>query len=101
VRSGINIYTRCCDETAKSMLMIVIAMGMALIFNEPSPRRTLRLRLSRPVGRSIRCGAMHASRRFWRKRRWAGSKRWPPSAKPEESDSSAGDFEAAVKVDFC
>lgn len=42
-------------------------------------------RLSRSVGRSIRCEAIHASRRFWRKRKWADSKRWPPSAKPEGS----------------
>jgi pimeloyl-ACP methyl ester carboxylesterase len=34
-------------------------------------------RLSRLVGRSIRCGTIHASRRSWRKRRWAGSTRWP------------------------
>ena len=67
------------------------------IFSEHSPRRILWRRLSRPVGRSIRCGAIHASRRSCRKRKWADSRRWRLSAKPEESDSSAGDFEAAVK----
>ena len=39
--------------------------------------------------------AIHASRRFWRKPRWADSKLWPRSAKPEESDSSAGDAPAS------
>jgi hypothetical protein len=30
-----------------------------------------------------------------------GSKRWPPSAKPEQSDFSAGDFLPAITLDFC
>jgi len=38
---------------------------------------------------------------IWLKPRWAGSKRWPPSAKPEQSDFSAGDFWTAITVDFC
>ncbi len=76
--------------------MVAVRCGRARarasrIFGEPSPRRTLWLRRSRKVGRSIRCEAIHASRRSWRKRKWADSKRWPLSAKPEESDSSAGD----------
>jgi TolB-like protein len=49
----------------------------------------------RAVNRSIRCGAIHASRRFSRKRRSAGRTRWSPSAKPEEGDSSAGDAPAS------
>src|SRR5688500_14648605 len=57
--------------------------------------------LSRPVRRSIPCGAIRVSRRSWLKPRWAGSKRWPLSAKPEESDFSAGDFLTAITVDFC
>jgi hypothetical protein len=49
----------------------------------------------RPVGHSVRCEQIHASGRFSRNRRWAGSKRWPLSVKPEESDSSADDAPAS------
>src|SRR5688500_17825954 len=63
--------------------------------------RTLWPQLSRPVRRSIPCGAIRVSRRSWLKPRWASSKRWPASAKPEESEFSAGDFLTAITVDFC
>ena len=40
---------------------------------------------------STRCGAIPPSRRSWRKRKRAASKRWPRSARPAESGCSAGD----------